>query len=461
MTIDARQQALDYAHQNRDRFLEELKEFLAIPSVSTSPEHAADIQRAAEWVAGQLNSLGMENVQILPTGGHPVVYGEQLKAGKDAPTVLIYGHYDVQPVDPLDLWTSDPFKAELRGDHLYARGASDMKGQVMASLKAVESIARTRDTGNLPVNLKWLIEGEEEIGSHHLGDFIKQNAKMLKADFCINPDAGMISADAPTITYGLRGLAYFEIRVYGPDHDLHSGLFGGTVHNPAQALAELIAGMHDKNGRITLPGFYDSVRKVGKAERAGIARLPITSKHFLKQTGAPALWGEPDYSPEERVSIRPTLEVNGLLSGFIGEGSKTVLPAWAMAKISCRLVPDQEPEEIHKCMVKYMKQHAPKTIKWDVKNLHNSGVAITERDSAGVRAMARGLKQVWGKRPLFKREGGSIGVVVQLQKHAGVESVLTGFGLPEDNMHSPNEKLHLPTWGKGIDAFINMFYNLE
>jgi acetylornithine deacetylase/succinyl-diaminopimelate desuccinylase-like protein len=454
---DARRAALEYAHQNRERFLEELKEFLAIPSISTSPDHAADIQRAAEWVAGQLNSLGMEKVQIMPTGGHPVVYGEQLNAGQDAPTVLIYGHYDVQPVDPIELWMSDPFKAEVRDDRLYARGASDMKGQVIASLKAVESIART---GSLPVNLKWLIEGEEEIGSHHLGDFIRQNAKMLRADFCINPDAGMISADAPTITYGLRGLAYFEIRVYGPDHDLHSGLFGGTVHNPAQALAELIAGMHDENGRITLPGFYDSVRKVAEAERADIARLPITAEHFLKQTGAPALWGEPDYSPEERVSIRPTLEVNGLLSGFIGEGSKTVLPAWAMAKISCRLVPDQEPEEIHKCMVEYMKQHAPQTIKWDVKNLHNSGVAITERDSAGIRAMARGLEQVWGKPPLFKREGGSIGVVVQLQKHAGVESVLTGFGLPEDNMHSPNEKLHLPTWGKGIDAFINMFYNL-
>ena len=458
MTQDARQQALAYAHQNHERFLEELKEFLAIPSISTDPEHVADIRRAAEWVAGQLTTLGMENVQILPTGGHPVVYGEQLKAGKEAPTVLIYGHYDVQPVDPLDLWTSDPFKAEVRGDRLYARGASDMKGQVLASLKAVESIMRA---GGLPVNLKWLLEGEEEIGSLHLGNFIKQNTKMLHADFCINPDAGMIGADAPTITYGLRGLAYFEIRVYGPDHDLHSGLFGGTVHNPAQALAELIAGMHDQNGRITLPGFYDSVRAVSQAERDEIRRLPTDEKHFLENTGAPALWGEPDYSPEERVSIRPTLEVNGLLSGFIGEGSKTVLPAWAMAKISCRLVPDQEPEEIHKCMVKYMQEHAPKTIKWDVKNLHNSGVAITERDSAGIRAMARAMEQVWGKRPLFKREGGSIGVVVQLQKYAGVESVLTGFGLPDDNMHSPNEKLHLPTWTKGIDAFINMFYNLE
>lgn len=455
---DARQQALEYAHANNGRFLEELKEFLSIPSISTSPENRGDIRHCAEWVAAQLRSLSMENVRIMPTGGHPVVYGEQLKAGKDAQTVLIYGHYDIQPVDPLDLWTSDPFKAEVRGDNLYARGSSDMKGQVIASLKAVESVVRTAE---LPVNIKWLIEGEEEIGSEHLADFIKRNARLLKADFCINPDAGMISADAPTITYGLRGLAYFEIKVYGPDKDLHSGLFGGTVHNPAQALAELIAGMHDKKGRITLPGFYDSVRKVGKAERADIARLPNTPKQFLKQTGVPALWGEPNYSPEERASIRPTLEVNGLLSGFTGEGSKTVLPAWAMAKISCRLVPDQVPAEIHKCMVRYMKQRAPKTIRWKVKNLHNSGVALTERDNVGVRAMARGLEQVWGKRPFFRREGGSIGVVVQLQKHAGVESVLTGFGLPEDNAHSPNEKLHLPTWSRGIDAFINMFYNIE
>jgi len=455
---DPRQNALDYAHQHNERFLEELKDFLAIPSISTSPEYNADTQRAAEWVAAQLKSLGMENVQIMPTGGHPVVYGEQLRAGKDAPTVLIYGHYDVQPVDPLELWTTDPFKAEVRGENLYARGSSDMKGQVIASLKAVESIVRT---SGLPVNLKWLIEGEEEIGSKNLDEFIKKHKDMLTADFCINPDAGMINADSPTITYGLRGLAYFEIRVYGPSRDLHSGLFGGTVHNPAQALAELITGMHDKKGRITLPGFYDKVRKSSKAERADIARLPTTPKHFLQQTGVPALWGEPDYTPEERVSIRPTLEVNGLLSGFTGEGSKTVLPAWAMAKVSCRLVPDQTPELIQKAMAKYMKKHAPNTIRWEIKYISGSGAAITPRDSLGVRALAKGLEQTWGRRPLYKREGGSIGVVVQLQKHVGVESVLTGFGLPEDNAHSPNEKLNLPTWRKGIDAFIHSIYNLK
>lgn len=455
---NARQNALDYAHQNNDRFLEELKGFLAIPSISTDPGHNADTQRGAEWVAAQLRSLGMENVQIMPTGGHPVVYGDHLKAGKDAPTVLIYGHYDVQPVDPLELWTSDPFRAEVRGENLFARGSSDMKGQVIASLKAVEAVMRT---SGLPVNLKWLVEGEEEIGSKNLGEFIKKHADMLTADFCLNPDAGMINADSPTITYGLRGLAYFEIRVYGPDHDLHSGLFGGTVHNPAQALAELVAGMHDKKGRITLPGFYDKVRKVSKAERAEIARLPIKPKDILRMTGAPALWGESEYTPEERVGIRPTLEVNGLLSGFTGEGSKTVLPAWAMAKISCRIVPDQTPELIEKAMIKHLKKHAPKTIRWEVKTVSGSGAAITARDSMGVQAIAKGLEQTWGRRPYFKREGGSIGVVVQLQKYVGVESVLTGFGLPEDNAHSPNEKLHLPTWRKGIDAFIHSIYNLK
>ncbi len=454
---DARQNALDYAHGHHEQFLDALKSFLAIPSISTSPENKSDIERAATWVAEQLTSLGMENVEIMPTGGHPVVYGEWMGAGKSAPTILIYGHYDIQPVDPLELWTSDPFKAEVRGDNLYARGASDMKGQVIASLKAVESIVRT---SGLPVNVKWLIEGEEEIGSEHLGDFIKEHKKMLKADFCINPDAGMIAPDLPTITYALRGLAYFEIRVFGPNRDLHSGLFGGTVHNPAQALAELVAGMHDKSGRITLPGFYDKVRKLSKAERADIARLPIKAKDFIEKTGVPALWGESKYSPEERVSARPTLEVNGLLSGFTGTGSKTVLPAWAMAKISCRLVPNQTPEQVHKQMIQYMKAHAPKSIRWEVTNLHNSGVAITEKDSLGVQAMSKAMEQTWGKRPLFKREGGSIGVVVQLQKYIGVDSVLTGFGLPDDNQHSPNEKLHLPTWYKGIDAFIHFFYNL-
>ena len=451
--------ALEYAHQNQEQFLSQLKEFLAIPTISTLDERKPDMQRGAEWVAAQLLSLQMDNVQIMPTGGHPVVFAEWLGAGKSAPTVMVYGHYDVQPVDPIELWTSDPFDATVSGErseYLYARGASDMKGQVMASLKAVEAI---RKAGDLPVNLKWLIEGEEEIGSAHLEQFVKDHKEMLACDLCLNPDAGMIAPDKPTVTTGLRGLAYFELRVYGPSKDLHSGLFGGTIHNPAQALIELIAGMHDKNGKVTLPGFYDKVRKLSKQERADFARLPTSNKELIAMTGVPALWGEPQFIPAERVGARPTLEVNGLLSGFTGQGSKTVLPAWAMAKISCRLVPDQDPDEVVKQMKKYLKEHARKTIKWELVNLHNAGAALVDSDSLGVQALSKALQSVWGRKPYFKREGGSIGAVMHLQKHLGAESVLTGFGLPDDNVHSPNERLHLPTWYKGIDAVIHFFYN--
>lgn len=448
--------ALEYVRSNRERYLTELKEFLAIPSISTLPENKADVQKAAEWVASQLRSMKMENVKVMPTAGHPVVYGEWMGAGKSAPTVMIYGHYDVQPIDPLDLWTSDPFQAVVKDDYLFGRGSSDMKGQVMASLKAVEAIVRT--TG-LPVNVKWLVEGEEEIGSEHLGEFIKNNKALLACDFCLNPDAGMMAADKPTITTGLRGLAYFELRVYGPDKDLHSGLFGGTIHNPAQALIELVAGMHDKNGKVTLPGFYDKVRKLSKKEREEFKRLPVSSKELIKMTGVPALWGEPQFIPAERTGARPTLEVNGLLSGFTGQGSKTVLPAWAMAKISCRLVPDQTPEETFKQMKAYLKKNAPKTIKWELINLHNAGAAITDSNSAGVQALSKALQTVWGRKPYLRREGGSIGSVVLLQKYVGADSLLTGFGLPDDNVHSPNERMHLPTWYKGIEALTHFFYN--
>ncbi|PIV27410.1 MAG: hypothetical protein COS37_02865, partial [Anaerolineae bacterium CG03_land_8_20_14_0_80_58_20] len=289
---DPRNIALAYAQQNRDRFLEDLKEVLTIPSISTSNDTKPEVLRAALWVADHLRGLGIENVEIMPTGGHPVVYGEWLKR-PSAPTVLVYGHYDVQPPDPLDLWETPPFEPVVRGDHLFGRGASDMKGQVIATFKAIESALKT---GQMPVNVKFMIEGEEEIGSENLGSFIKANAKKLKADICLNADAGMIGAEYPTITYGLRGLAYMELRVYGPNKDLHSGLFGGTIHNPAQALAELVAGMHDKNGRITLPGFYKKVRKLSEGEHKDFKRLPTDKKFYLDQTGVPALWGEAEYT---------------------------------------------------------------------------------------------------------------------------------------------------------------------
>ncbi len=451
------QEALDYAHQNRERFLTELKEVLTIPSISTDPDHKGDIQHAAEWMAGQLRAIGMEHVQILPTAGHPVVYGDWLHAGKKAPTVMVYGHYDVQPPDPLELWSTPPFEPAVRGDKLFARGSADMKGQVVASLKAVESIMKN---GGLPVNLKWLIEGEEEIGSAHLDDFIKDHTDLLDCDFCLNTDSGILAADEPSITTGLRGLVYFELRVQGPTKDLHSGMFGGIVHNPAQALAELIAGMHDKNGRVTLPGFYDKVRKLSKKERKDFARLPVKKKIYLEQTTAPALWGEPDFTPQERVGARPTLEINGLLSGFTGTGAKTVLPAWAMAKISCRLVPDQTPKDTAKQLEKYLKAHAPKDITWELKYLHGVGPALVAADSLGVQAMSKAMETVWGTVPYLPREGGSIGVVPQLQKRLGVDSVLAGFSLPDCDAHSPNENLHLPTWEKGIDTLIRFFYNL-
>ncbi|HEY5982887.1 MAG TPA: dipeptidase [Anaerolineales bacterium] len=449
--------ALSYVNDNKDRFLNELKDLLKIPSISTDPEHNADLLRAAEWVASHLRALGMNNVQIMPTGGHPVVYGEWLEAGPSAPTVMLYGHYDVQPPDPLELWKSAPFDPEVRGENLFGRGAADMKGQVMAVLDAVEAIVRT---SKLPVNVKWLIEGEEEIGSDHLDAFIQSHKELLACDFCLNVDAGMLDADKPSITTGLRGLAYFELRVYGPRKDLHSGLYGGIIHNPAQVMTELIAGMHDAKGRVTLPGFYDKVRKLSKKERQDFARLPLKNKLYIEQTGVRALWGESNFSAPERLGARPTLEVNGLLSGFTGTGSKTVLPAWAMAKISCRLVPDQTEADTIKQLNAYLKKNAPKDVRWELKYLHGAGAALTKTDNPGVQALRKAIKDVWGKEPYFLREGGSIGVVVQLQRHLNVDSILSGFSLSDCDAHSPNEKLHLPTWYRGIETLVRFFYNL-
>ncbi len=453
---DHRQAALDYAHQHQADFLDSLKELVAIPSISTNSEAAADIQRAAEWVAARLKQLGIDKVAVMSTAGHPLVYGEWLGApGK--PTVLIYGHYDVQPVDPLELWESGPFEPVVRGDNLYARGTSDMKGQDVAVFSALEAIT---SAGPLPVNVKFLIEGEEEIGSPSLDEFIPQHKDLLKSDVALNPDAGMMGKDYPTITYGLRGLAAFELRVQGPASDLHSGLYGGVVHNPAAALAELIAGMHDSKGRVTLPGFYDDIPLLDPEERAEFARLPMDVEHFMEMTGVPMLWGEEGYTPLERVGARPTLEINGMLSGFTGQGIKTVLPAHAMAKITCRLVPNQDPEKIYESLQKYLEEKAPKTIRWELLKMQGGPASISDRHSAAVRAMVDALETVWGSKPMFRREGGSIPVVAQMQSILGIESVLTGFGLPDDNLHAPNEKQHLPTWYKGIDALIHFFFNL-
>ena len=360
MSLD---QALAFAKINHVRFLDELIQLVSIPSISTDTDKKEAMHQAADFVVHQLQQLGFQKVMAFPTALHPIVYGERLDGGKNAPTILIYGHYDVQPTDPEELWISKPFTPEIRDGYLYGRGSSDMKGQVMASIKAIEAVL---SQGNLPVNIKFLVEGEEEIGSPNLAGFLQEHAEMLKCDVALNPDSGMVSPDDPTIVYALRGLAYFEIRVYGPDHDLHSGVFGGVIHNPAQALCEIITGMHDSQNRVTLPGFYDHVLELSAEEREQLARLPMDDQYYVNQTGSPTVWGEEGYSSTERVSARPTLEVHGLYSGFTGKGSKTVIPAWAMAKISTRLVPDQDPEEVKKGMVAYMQQHAPKSIRWEV-----------------------------------------------------------------------------------------------
>jgi acetylornithine deacetylase/succinyl-diaminopimelate desuccinylase-like protein len=333
-----------------------------------------------------------------------------------------------------------------------------MKGQVIATLKAIEAVL---SQGPLPVNLKFLLEGEEEIGSPNLASFMRDHVELLKCDIAINPDSGMISPEDPTIVYALRGLAYFELRVYGPDHDLHSGVFGGIIHNPAQALCELIAGMHDSNHRITLPGFYDDVQALDEEERKMLARLPMDDQYYLKQTGSPSIWGEEGYSSTERIGARPTLDVNGLLSGFTGKGSKTVIPSWAMAKISTRLVPNQDPDKVRKSMVEYLKKNAPPSIRWEVIPMQGGFASISDVQVPTAAALAKALEETWGKPPLYKREGGSVPVVADMQKILRVDSVITGFGLPDDNIHSPNERLHLPTWELGIQSLIRFFYNLQ
>lgn len=455
--MEALSKAIDFVNSHHDEFLTEFKEFLKIPSISTLPENASDVKRAADFLCNKLTSLGIENVQAFPTARHPIIYGEHLHAGSGQPTALIYGHYDVQPVDPIDLWNHPPFTPTLDGENLFARGASDMKGQVWVVLSAIESIMKT---GNFPINLKFIIEGEEEIGSLNFPDFLKEHKNLLSASFALNADTGMIASDIPTIVYGLRGLAYFEIRVNGPSHDLHSGVYGGAVQNPAQVLADLISGMRDQNGVVQLPGFYDSVLPITAQEKAELNRLKMDDAYYQQQTGAPAIWGEKGYTAVERTGGRPTLDVNGLLSGFTGEGAKTVIPSWAMAKLSTRLVASQKPDEVHQQLLKYMQQHAPATVTWTVKKLSGGDPSISDINTPECMALAQSLEEVWGTKPTYKREGGSVPVVADMQQILGFDSVLTGFGLPDDNIHSPNEKLHLPTWFRGMEALVRFFYNV-
>lgn len=442
--------ATPFVEENRDRFLSEYREFLAIPSISTLSEHAGDVQRAAEWLAARLRRRGMDKVELLRTGGAPVVYGEWLNApGK--PTLLVYGHYDVQPVDPIAEWALNPFAAEIRGDYIFARGASDMKGQIAALLYALEAIAAQ---GPFPVNLRFLFEGEEEIGSPHLADFIETHRDRLACDVVLNCDAGIHAPDQPSIVYALRGLAYFELEIRGPEKDLHSGMFGGSIRNPIHVLCELIAGMHDAQGRVTLPGFYDTVRELDAEERAQLARAPYSDAQWLAMTGAPGLSGESGYSTIERVGARPTLDVNGIWGGFTAQGAKTVLPARASAKISMRLVADQKPEDIRGQLETYLRAHAPKEITWTLQQ-HSAGPgAIMDRHSPYMRAAVDALRAVFGADPFFKREGGSVPVVGLMQQMLGVDSIMLGFALPDDGIHGPNERQHLPTLFKGAETYI-------
>jgi acetylornithine deacetylase/succinyl-diaminopimelate desuccinylase-like protein len=454
---DSRSKALQFAKDNRPRFLQELADLVAIPTVSADSNNKPDILRGADWLVAKLKKMGFDKIQVLDTGGHPMVFGEWMGAGPKAKTMLVYGHYDVQPADPIELWETEPYKTTVKGDYLHGRGTSDMKGQVIASMAAVEAAIHA---GGMPVNVKFMLEGEEETGSPTLAQFIRKHADLFAGDFALNPDAGMLSPTQPTITYGLRGLVYFEVHITGPKMDLHSGFFGGAIRNPANELAKLIAGMHDADNRVTLPGFYDSVRPLDDEERAEFKRLPQNEEFYQSQSGVKELWGEKGYTALERVTGRPTLEVNGMLSGYTGEGPKTVLPAKAMAKISCRLVANQNPFEVEKQLNAYMKQNASPAVSWEVKLLSDAVASISERDSKEVQAMAKAQETVWGVKPIFRREGGTIPVVGDLQAVLHMESLNVGCGMGDDRMHSPNERMHLPSWEKEIDSFIHFFYNL-
>jgi acetylornithine deacetylase/succinyl-diaminopimelate desuccinylase-like protein len=440
---------VDFVNVNRDRYVEELKQYLAIPSVSALPAHAADVRRCAEWTRDELQRVGLQNAKLIETPGNPVVYADWLGA-EGAPTILFYGHYDVQPVDPVDEWTSPPFEATIRDGEIYARGSADDKGQIFMHFKAVE--AHIRQNQGLPVNMKFLIEGEEEVGSAHLDDFVRDNRELLKADVVVISDSPMFDRGIPSICYGLRGMAYYQIDMRGTKTDLHSGSFGGAVANPAFVLAQVLAQMKDKSGRIKIPGFYDAVVALTDAERQEFAKLPFNERRYRQELGAPKLFGETGYTTLERVWARPTFEVNGLLAGFTGDGAKTVIPATAMAKVSMRLVPNQDPQQIGDLFEAYVKKVAPKTVELSLTRMHGGKPFMTAFDNPFIQAAGRAIEQGFGKRPVFNREGGSIPVVATFQEELGVPCVLFGVGLPDENAHAPDEKLDLGNFHNGVIA---------
>ena len=449
--------ALQYVRSHREQHLDELKQLLTIPSISAQPDHQADIQRAAGWLVEHFESIGMTRADVQPTTGNPIVTAEWLEAGSDRPTVLIYGHYDVQPVDPIDLWQSDPFQPEVRGDNLYGRGTSDDKGQLFAHIKAVESLLRTN--GRLPVNVKFLIEGEEEIGGPSLDPYIEAHKPELAASVGLISDSHMLRPDLPSIAYGLRGLSYIQVEVTGPATDLHSGSFGGAVYNPIQALVEMLASLKDRHGHITVPGFYDEVRPLDDDERKTLADVPFSEEQFTEEAGVSQTWGEQGYTVLEQISARPTLELNGIWGGYQGEGSKTVLPSKAYAKISCRLVADQDHRHISQLLRDHLERSAPPYVRVATKTLHGGQGVLLDRKSPAMQAAATALERAFGARPVFMREGGSIPVVASFKHMLGFDTVLMGLGLSDDNLHAPNEKFYLPNFHRGIEASI-YFMNL-
>ncbi len=440
---------VDFINVNRDRYIDEMKRYLAIPSISALPEHKDDVRSCAEWTAGEMRRIGLNNVRLEETPGHPVVYGEWLGA-PGAPTILFYGHYDVQPVDPVNLWTSPPFEPTIRDGEIYARGSADDKGQVFMHFKAVE--AHIKQGGGLPVNMKFLIEGEEEVGSANLDDFIRAHKDLLKANVVVISDSPMFDRGIPSICYGLRGLAYFQVDLRGSKSDLHSGSFGGAVANPAMVLAQVLSQMKDKGGRVKIDGFYDDVLPLREEERAEFSKLPFKEKKYRQDLGAPKLFGESGYTTLERVWARPTFEVNGLLSGFTGEGAKTVLPAVAMAKVSMRLVPNQDPRKIGDLFEAYVRKVTPKTVELKLTRMHGGKPWMTAFDNPFVQAAGRAIELGFGQRPVFNREGGSIPVVSTFQEELGLPCVLFGVGLPDENAHAPDEKLDLGNFHNGVIA---------
>lgn len=447
--------ALAYAQSHQTEALTDLQALLHIPSISTLPESEGDMQRAAQWLADKLGSIGLQNVKILPTAGHPIVYADWLQAGPTAPTVLIYGHYDVQPVDPLAEWLTPPFEPTVKGDDLFGRGATDDKGQLYIHIAAVEAYLKT--AGRLPVNVKFMLEGEEEIGSPNIAGFIQTHLDLLKADVALISDTHILNPHTPLIITGVRGLAYMEVTLRGSQHDLHSGAYGGVVENPLNAMVRLLASLKDEHGRVAIPGFYDDVQELSPAERAALNNGLVTDESVLAETGAPALWGEAGYTTVERKSVRPTLDIHGIKGGFTGAGQKTVIPAIASAKVSMRLVPHQSAEHIAQLFIDHIHRLAPATMEVSVEKLNCSDSAVVDISSSAVEAAAEAYEHGFGRRPFYLREGGSIPVVGLFSHLLQTPVVLMGFGLPDDRLHAPNEKFHLPNFYRGIETVIHYF----